>query len=96
MPASHRIDMRKVRTLVEDPHAELATEEMLAGAYPEFELGAVPPMGGHGPDSVLVDERLAKEPSVVFEAGSHEHSVRMTTADVLSLTNARVADIRQD
>lgn len=96
LPASHRIDMRKAREIVDDKHAELASEEMLAGAYPEFEVGAIPPVGGPGPDPVLIDERLAKEPSVVFEAGTHEHSVRMATADLLTLAHARVADICED
>jgi len=96
LPASRRIDMRKVRALVGDTSVELANEQMLAGAYPEFELGAVPPVGGPGPDSVLIDEHLAKEEWVVFEAGTHEHSVRMATADLLSVAHARVADISQD
>jgi prolyl-tRNA editing enzyme YbaK/EbsC (Cys-tRNA(Pro) deacylase) len=56
----------------------------------------VPPVGGPGPDAVLIDEHLSREPWVVFEAGTHEHSVRMATKDLVSLAHARVADICQD
>jgi Ala-tRNA(Pro) deacylase len=96
LPASRRIDLHKVRSLLEDTSIELASEEMLAGAYPEFELGAVPPVGGPGPDPVLIDERLAKQGWVVFEAGTHEHSLRMATADLLAVAHASVGDICQD
>jgi Ala-tRNA(Pro) deacylase len=94
LPASERIDLRKVRDYVEGgkKHIRLATEDELASDYPEFELGAVPPFGGGG-DRVLVDARIAEQPSVVLEAGTHEKSVRLTTADLLELTKAEVVDI---
>ena len=65
LPASERIDLRKVRDHVEGGKSiHLATEGELAGDYPEFELGAVPPFGGAG-DRVLIDSRIAEQPSVV-------------------------------
>jgi hypothetical protein len=48
----------------------LATEKELAGAYPMFELGAVPPFGGPAGDRTVVDRRLAEQESVLIEAGS--------------------------
>ena len=93
LPASERIDLRKVRAYVEGRKSiNLATEDELAGDYPEFELGAVPPFGGAG-DRVLIDSRIAEQPSVVLEAGTHEQSVRMATADLLELTKAEVVDV---
>jgi len=75
LPASERIDLRKVRGYVEGgKQIHLATEDELARDYPEFELGAVPPFGGASRDRVLVDSRVAEQPSVVLEAGSHEQS----------------------
>src|SRR5207302_1361414 len=57
LPASDRLDLEKARQTLNTSEVELATEETLVGAYPEFELGAVPPMGG-AYDRVLVDRRL--------------------------------------
>ena len=73
----------------------LASEEDLKQDYSGFELGAVPPFGGSS-DRVLVDSRLAERESVVLEAGSHEQSVRIRTADLLELTRAEVVDLAQD
>jgi Ala-tRNA(Pro) deacylase len=92
VPASARVDLRKVRAALESDEVRLATEPELVGAYPEFELGAVPPVGG-AEDRVVVDLRVDREPSVTFEAGTHDLSVRMKAADLVSLANARVADI---
>jgi prolyl-tRNA editing enzyme YbaK/EbsC (Cys-tRNA(Pro) deacylase) len=41
LPASERLDLRKVRAFLDTKDVELASEETLAGAYPEFELGVV-------------------------------------------------------
>ena len=77
LPASERIDLRKARAYVEGgKRIHLASEDELARDYPEFELGAVPPFGGGSGDRVLVDSRIAEQPSVVLEAGSHEQSIR--------------------
>jgi Ala-tRNA(Pro) deacylase len=94
LPASERIDLRKVREHVEggkDIH--LATEDELARDYPDFELGAVPPFGGASRDRVLVDVRIAEQHTVVLEAGSHDRSVRLETTDLLKLTQAEIVDI---
>ena len=93
LPAYERIDLRKVRAVLGRREAHLASEQVLAGAYPEFELGAVPPVGGPTNDVVLMDEGMRKAESVVFEAGTHETSVRIKTTDLVSIANARVADI---
>jgi Ala-tRNA(Pro) deacylase len=94
VPASERIDLRKVREHVEggkDIH--LASEDELARDYPDFELGAVPPFGGASRDRVLVDVRIAEQHTVVLEAGSHDRSVRLETSDLLKLTRAEIVDI---
>ena len=97
LPASKRIDLHKLREVTgggkKDVH--LASEEDLARDYPEFDLGAVPPIGGRR-DLVVIDRRLAERDSIVLEAGSHEHSLRVPTGDLLHVTGAEVADICVD
>jgi Cys-tRNA(Pro) deacylase len=94
LAASERVDLHKVAGVlgVAGKKVHLATEEDLARDYADFELGAVPPFGGRE-DQVIVDERLAERDSVVLEAGTHEHSVRLKAADLVRLTRAQVADI---
>jgi len=94
IPASERLDLHKLCALVRHPkHARLATETELLAAYPMFELGAVPPVGGREDDRTVVDRRLALLDSVVVEAGSHDESVRIETRDLLLLAEAQIADI---
>ena len=95
IPASERIDLGKVADLLEAGHKEvlLATEDEMKRDYPDFDLGAVPPFGGREGDRVIVDSRLAARDSVVLEAGSHERSVRLKSADLVRLTHAEVSDI---
>ena len=59
LPASERLDLHKLRDFVgggKDTH--LLTEEEMVREYPQFELGAVPPVGGPK-DRVILDRRLA-------------------------------------
>jgi Ala-tRNA(Pro) deacylase len=97
LPASHRIDLRKVAELYDETHKKvhLVSKDELARDYPEFELGAVPPLGGKR-DEVIVDSRLTERESVVLEAGNHDESVRLLTDDLVRVARAKVADIAQD
>jgi Ala-tRNA(Pro) deacylase len=94
VPASRRVGLAKLRELIRTgDDIRLATEAELNAAYPEFELGAVPPIGGPGGDLVVVDVRIARSVRVVFEAGTHEESVRVKTDDLVDLADAWVGDV---
>jgi Ala-tRNA(Pro) deacylase len=93
LPASERLDLAKARQVLGARDVHLASEDVLAEAYGEFELGAVPPIGGERHDPVLVDRHLPREGWVVFEAGSHEHSLRVRAADLIDVAEAQVADL---
>jgi Ala-tRNA(Pro) deacylase len=95
LPASERLDLHKVRDFLGMKDVNLATEDVLAGAYPEFELGAVPPIGTIG-DRVLVDVRVCENDNVVAEAGTHEESLRIKTTDLIALDRALLADLCRD
>jgi Ala-tRNA(Pro) deacylase len=98
LPASERIDLRKLREVTGGgkKKVHLASEEDLASDYPEFELGAVPPVGGARRDPVVVDRRLTERDSIVLEAGTHEQSARVQPSDLVRVANAEVADICAD
>lgn len=93
VPASRRVDLARLRKVLGTDDIALATEAELVGAYPSFELGAVPPFDAADPDEVIVDRHLCEVDSVVFEAGTHDLSVRLRTSDFLKLSNARLAEI---
>lgn len=95
LEAVDRIDLGKARTVLGTREVTLASEIELVGAYPEFELGAVPPVGG-AHDRVLVDERVFDNSFILLDAGTHGESIRLRTGDLLSLASAEVADLAQE
>ena len=97
LPASARLDVRKVREIHGGGRhkVHLATEEDLRRDYAEFDLGAVPPIGGRS-DPVIVDPKVAERTSVVIEAGTHDESLRLAAADLVHVTGAAVTDISED
>jgi Ala-tRNA(Pro) deacylase len=97
LPASARVDLRKVREIHGGGRhsVHLATEEDLQRDYPEFELGAVPPVGGRS-DPVIIDPKVTARTSIVIEAGSHDASLRIEAADLVRAAGATVTDISED
>jgi Ala-tRNA(Pro) deacylase len=93
--AVDRLDLEKARYVLGAAEIVLASEEDLVGAYPEFELGAVPPVGG-AYDRVLVDQRVFDDRFVVFDAGTHDESIRLHVGDLLTLAEAEVADLAEE
>src|ERR687896_1479841 len=87
LPASERIDLGKLSEIVGERKKalRLASEEELERDYPDFELGAVPPVGGARRDPVVLDGRLAERDSIVFEAGADEEFVAAHPASLVRI-----------
>jgi HAD superfamily hydrolase (TIGR01509 family) len=92
IPASRRLSLERLGEVL-GAEPMILTEAELDGSYPQFELGAVPPIGGPEGDRVVVDTTLAEREHVVFEAGAHDTSVRLRSRDLLVIAPASVADI---
>jgi Ala-tRNA(Pro) deacylase len=83
VPATGRLDMHLVQAAVGDRHVRLATEEELLRDFPDFELGALPPLGSLLGARLFVDQEVLQHETVVFAAGSQTESVQLKTADLL-------------
>jgi Ala-tRNA(Pro) deacylase len=96
--ASDRLDLGKVRDLLEISRAELrlATEDEMAADFPDFELGAIPPLGELLPAPEIVDRRLLGHDRVLCNGGDHTHSVLLDPNDVVRVSGAQVGDVCQD
>jgi Ala-tRNA(Pro) deacylase len=82
VPASRRLDLRRVREALEDPAARLASEAELQADFPGYELGALPPLGSLLGVPLLVDPEVLGHELVVFAAGLGTESVRVVTAEL--------------
>jgi len=98
IPAAERLDFGKVRDLLGISRASLrlATEKQMGAEFPEFELGAIPPLGEMLPVPEIVDSRVLDHERVLCNAGDHAHSVLLDPNDIVRASDARVADVCQD
>ena len=93
LPASYKLDMKKVAKAAKAKKARLADEAEMAKVFPDVEVGAEPPFGNLYELPTLVDEHLAGDEEIVFRAGTHRHAIRMKYADYARLAEPTVADL---
>jgi Cys-tRNA(Pro) deacylase len=93
VPATRHLSVLKLASAVGAKSAAVLEEADLVTAYPQFELGAVPPFGGPAGDRVVVDRSLLEQDHVVLDGGAHDMSLRLQSADLVALADAQVADI---
>lgn len=93
LPASCIVDMDKLKMLFSGKRVKLAREEEFQGLFPDCEIGAMPPFGNLYDLEVYVDNALAEQPNIVFQAGSHVVTIRMAYREFANLVQPKVVDI---
>jgi Ala-tRNA(Pro) deacylase len=93
IPAARRLDLRLVREAVGDAHARLASEEELRHDFPDYQLGALPPLGALVGANLYVDPESLGHDTVVFAAGTQTESVRMRTQELFGGQQARTVPL---
>jgi Ala-tRNA(Pro) deacylase len=85
LAADRRIDLEDLRTELDDrPH--LADKDEIARIFDDCAPGAVPPFGSGYGVGMIIDDMLASEPDLFFEAGDHCSLVHMEQAEFRRLT----------
>lgn len=93
LPATHRIDLKKLSEFLGEAHVELATEVEIAEHCPDCEFGVLPPFGSHYGAETIVDSSLAADEYITFESESHTEAIRMRYAEFYDVEHPLVADI---
>lgn len=99
VPASRRLDLDLVRAALDDPTARLADEAELERDFPEFELGAMPPLPSLLHVPVVIDPHVLHHRAITFSSGSQRESVRtaphrlFTGADITITPITRPIDV---
>lgn len=86
VPADLIVNFDKLALLAGADTIRLAREDELAWLFPDCEPGAMPPLGPLYKQRVFVDEALAAEKQIVFNAGTHADAVRMRYDDFAAIT----------
>ena len=95
LPADRKLDLRKLRNFLNEP-VSLQSEAEFAPTFPDCEKGAMPPFGNLYGIATYVDQHLAKEDYIVFEAGTYTDAIRISYADYGRAVNPQVADLAID
>jgi Ala-tRNA(Pro) deacylase len=90
LPASCQVDFDMFEEATGGRRVEMATEKEFEDLFPECELGAMPPFGNLYGMEVFVDETLANDEEIAFNAGSHTELVRMSYRDFWELVSPTV------
>jgi Ala-tRNA(Pro) deacylase len=90
VPASYRVDLEHLKTVLGVRNIELASEREFKDKFPGCETGAMPPFGNLFAMRVFADESLAQDKEIAFNAGSHRELIRMPWADYEKLVRPRM------
>jgi Ala-tRNA(Pro) deacylase len=90
LPASCHVNLTRLGKLA-GGETRLASEAEFIDKFPDCELGAMPPFGNLYRLPVYVDEKLAADDEIVFNAGTHRDAIRMRFKDFEKLAHPMVA-----
>jgi Ala-tRNA(Pro) deacylase len=84
LPASHHVELNQLGHWLQQP-VSLATEDEIAGLFPDCDAGAVPAIAPAYNLNAVVDEGLDDRDDIWFEAGDHRTLVHMSGGEFRTL-----------
>lgn len=92
LPADHRVDFGRLKTILKAPEVRLAQEVEFGGVFPGCEVGAMPPFGNLFGLPVYADRSLEKDEQIVFNAGTHTLTAQLAWRDFVRLVQPRLEE----
>ena len=90
LPASYRVDLNRVQAVLGARETRLAHETEFVTAFPDCEVGTMPPFGNLYGIPVCVERRLTAEETIVFPIGTYTDTMSLRYADFERLVQPRV------
>jgi Ala-tRNA(Pro) deacylase len=84
LPSTHAVRLSEIWEMT-GRHLTLASETDMRELFKDCEPGALPPVCTQYGMMTFLDERLAQQPDIYFEAGDHEELVHMSSDQFLAL-----------
>ena len=94
LPAPYRVGLQRARAATGKKDLEIAHESEFASLFAGCEPGAMPPFGNLYNVLVWVDESLAQDEEIVFNACTHTQAIKMKYSDFARLVHPIVAILR--
>jgi Ala-tRNA(Pro) deacylase len=93
LPAHRNANLAKAAEVAGAKEVRLAHEDEFAAAFPDCDVGAMPPFGNLYEIPVYVDSELAEDETIIFNAGTHEDTIHMKFEDFRQLVEPTMADL---
>jgi Ala-tRNA(Pro) deacylase len=93
VPAPKHVSLTKAADATGAKDVRLAHEDEFAAAFPDCEVGAMPPFGNLYGLPVFADTELAQDEMIVFNAGTHQDTIHMKYADFERLVKPSLASL---
>jgi Ala-tRNA(Pro) deacylase len=90
LPASNRADLNKIQAALGAREIRLAHETEFVAAFPDCEVGTMPPFGNLYGIPVYVEKRLTEEETMVFPIGTYTDTMSLRYADFERLVHPKV------
>jgi Ala-tRNA(Pro) deacylase len=91
VPASHKVNLTQLAAALGAKKVSLAAEAEFTDRFPDCELGAEPPVGNLFGVPMIVDQAIADDEHILFQAGRHDEALLMRTREYLQATQPRIA-----
>jgi len=92
LPADRQVDLEKVEKAI-GKSASLAREKEFKTLFPDCAIGAMPPFGNLYNVPTFVDQSLAEQDYIVFEAGTHSDAIKLSYRDYEKIVKPRVEEL---
>ena len=92
LPADHHIDLEKIEKAV-GKSVSLDNEKEFKPLFPDCAIGGMPPFGNLYGLPTYVDQSLAEQDYIVFEAGTHTDAIKMSYRDYEKIVKPKVNDL---
>lgn len=95
LPSNWQIDFERLRHVLGARQVRLASEAEFKGLFPDCQIGTTPPFGNLYEIPVYVDQLLAEDEEIVFEAGTHFGAIKLRYRDFADLVHPILAEFHQ-
>jgi Ala-tRNA(Pro) deacylase len=95
LPAPYHVDPRRAAGALGAGEVRLANETDFEDAFPDCEVGAMPPFGNLYEVPVCVDATLAEDETIVFRAGTHTDTMSISYADFERLVGPTIGEFAE-
>ncbi|MCM8763986.1 MAG: YbaK/EbsC family protein [Candidatus Omnitrophica bacterium] len=90
LPANYHIDVEVLKKATGAKSLTIATEQEFKDAFPECEIGAMPPFGNLYGMETFVEDSLTENKEIVFNAGTHTELIRISFDDFVKLVKPKI------